>query len=67
MPAAWDDSCERGGHMGWEILVGRSLAFGLHPLAAWPRLSTSARALLIAAYCGAGYAIVLTALLLLNG
>jgi hypothetical protein len=53
------------GRMAWETLLGRSVAFGLHPLAAWPRLSSGARALLIAGYCGAGYAIVLAMLLLL--
>ena len=52
--------------MAWEILLGRSVAFGLHPLAAWPRLNRRARALLIAAYCGTGYTIVLAALLLLG-
>ena len=51
--------------MNWELLVGRSLAFGVHPMAAWPRLSRSGRVLLIAGYCGASYAAVLAALLAL--
>jgi hypothetical protein len=51
--------------MAWEVIVGRSLAFGIHPVAAWPRISNRARAAMIAAYFGAGYAIVLTTLLFL--
>jgi hypothetical protein len=51
--------------MPWDVLVGRSAAFCLHPRAAWPRLSRSGRALLVGAYCGLGYTVVLTTLLML--
>jgi hypothetical protein len=49
--------------MPLEILVGRSLAFCLHPSAAWRRLPVSGRVLLLAAYFAGGYVAVLTFLL----
>ena len=48
--------------MPFEIVVGRALAFGLHPVAAWERLPASRRALLVAAYLSASYLLVLAAL-----
>jgi len=45
-----------------EILLGRSLAFCLHPTAAWRVLPPTRRALLVGAYFGAGYVGVLVAL-----
>jgi len=51
--------------MSWETRVGRSLAFGVHPRAAWPRLTLTSRALLVTGYAVASYAIVLAILLLL--
>ena len=48
-----------------EILLGRALAFGVHPYAAWARLTLRGRALLVGGYCGASYAIVLGLLLAL--
>jgi hypothetical protein len=50
--------------MALEILIGRSLAFCLHPSAAWRVLSPARRLLLVGAYAGAGYISVLTVLLL---
>lgn len=49
--------------MTWELLLGRSVAFCLHPSAAWRVLSHSGRALMLAAYFGAGYLGVLVTLL----
>ena len=48
-----------------ETLIGRSLAFCLHPSAAWRILTPARRLLLLAAYFGAGYVTVLSALLAL--
>ena len=45
------------------MVVGRLLAYCAHPALAWRRVSTSDRALIVAAYAAAGYALVLTALL----
>jgi hypothetical protein len=44
------------------IIIGRSLACGLHPFAAWHRLPASGRALLIAGYVSASYLAVLALL-----
>jgi len=44
------------------ILVGRSLAFAVHPAAAWTRLSRRGRAAIVASYALTSYAIVLTML-----
>ncbi len=44
------------------VVIGRSLAFGLHPLASWRRLPTPGRVLLVAAYVSAGYVAGLTLL-----
>jgi hypothetical protein len=49
--------------MALEILIGRSLAFCLHPSAAWRVLPPARRALLVGAYFGAAYVGVLVALL----
>lgn len=51
--------------MSAEILIGRWLAFCAHPCAAWPRLTTRGRTLLVAAYVGLGYAGALAALIVL--
>jgi hypothetical protein len=48
--------------MRLEVVVGRALAFCIHPFAAWQRLPTSGRVLLLAAYASASYVIVLSAL-----
>lgn len=45
-----------------ERFVGRSLAFCVHPYAAWPRLPLRGRALIVGAYFGAAYTAVLLAL-----
>jgi hypothetical protein len=42
-----------------DVLLGRSLAFCLHPYAAWHRLPSRGRALLACAYFGFGYALTL--------
>jgi hypothetical protein len=50
--------------MSVEIVVGRALAFCVHPRAAWGILPPSGRALVIAAYACAGYVACLSALML---
>src|SRR5262245_47143706 len=62
--AEWNPSCPSV-DVPLEVVVGRALALGVHPLAAWRRLPTSGRVLLVAAYVGASYLIVLTALLMI--
>ena len=47
-----------------EVLIGRGLAFCAHPFAAWRRLPPAGRALIVAAYFGAGYVGVLAGLLI---
>jgi hypothetical protein len=42
--------------MAWEIQLGRLLAHCRHPTRAWRRVSRVERALIVAAYFGAGYA-----------
>jgi len=42
-----------------EVLIGRSAALCIHPLAAWRSRSRIDRALLVISYVGIGYAIVL--------
>jgi hypothetical protein len=49
--------------MSFELLIGRGLAFCVHPTAAWRVLSTTGRALVVAAYACAAYVVVLGALL----
>ncbi len=51
--------------MPLEIAIGRGLALCLHPTAAWRIVSARGRALLVAAYVGAGYLAVLGVLLVL--
>lgn len=50
--------------MSFDLLIGRSLAFCVHPYAAWRRLDARGRTLLVGAYFGASYTAVLAALLL---
>jgi hypothetical protein len=50
--------------MSVDLLIGRGLAFCVHPTAAWRVLSTPGRAFVVAAYAGAAYVAVLGALLL---
>jgi hypothetical protein len=50
--------------MNIDLLIGRGLAFCVHPRAAWRVLSTPGRAFVVAAYAGAGYVAVLGVLLL---
>jgi len=57
----WNPYCRPVG-MPFEIVMGRGLAFCVHPIAAWRRLPKSGRALLLTAYVSASYVIVLTAL-----
>jgi hypothetical protein len=49
---------------GIDVLIGRSLAMCAHPYAAWRRHSTTGRVVVFLAYLGAGYAVVLGALLI---
>ena len=48
--------------MPWDILVGRSLAFCVHPVAGWGRLTASGRMLVVTAYFGASYVLILAIL-----
>jgi hypothetical protein len=50
--------------MSVELLIGRGLAFCVHPAAAWRVLSAPGRAFVVAAYAGAAYVAVLGVLLL---
>jgi len=45
-----------------EVVLGRSLAYAIHPSAAWRHLQPAGRAALVAAYFGASYAGALVAL-----
>jgi hypothetical protein len=45
-----------------ELLLGRTLAFCVHPVAAWPVLSKPWRALILTAYAAAGYILTFGAL-----
>jgi hypothetical protein len=47
-----------------DLLIGRALAWCVHPAAAWRRLPARGRALLVAAYVSASYMTVLTLLFL---
>jgi hypothetical protein len=49
-----------------EIMNGKSLAICLHPVAAWLTRSQRKRLVLVGGYVGAGYVVVLVALLLLS-
>ena len=49
-----------------EVLIGQSLAACVHPLAAWRSTARAFRVLLLAGYFAAGYAAVLTTMLLLK-
>jgi hypothetical protein len=49
-----------------EILIGRSLAVCVHPVAAWQRGSRRMRAQVVIGYFAASYAIVLSALEMLS-
>jgi hypothetical protein len=47
-----------------EVLIGRSLAACIHPMAAWQSRARSFRVLLVAGYFFAGYVTVLAAIAL---
>jgi hypothetical protein len=54
--------------MTLDVFLGRSLAFCVHPSAAWMRLTARGRTLLIGAYFAASYVVVLALLFtLFNG
>ena len=48
--------------MSVDIVIGRTLACCVHPAAAWRRLSTSGRILIVAMYFAVGYCAVLALL-----
>jgi hypothetical protein len=48
----------------FDVLLGRSAAFCLHPFLAWRRLPATGRVLLVGAYFGGSYVAVLAALLI---
>ncbi len=50
----------------FEVLIGRSLAVLVHPVAAWRQFSTRRRVLLVVAYSAVAYVTVLSALLALH-
>jgi len=45
------------------MVLGRFLAYCTHPAAAWRRVPKGDRALIVAAYFGAGYLVTLAALI----
>ena len=45
-----------------EIVIGRTLAMMVHPYAAWRTRSAKGRAVVVASYIAAGYAVVLALL-----
>jgi hypothetical protein len=49
-----------------EVLIGRSLAVCVHPLAAWRANARKDRLLVLAGYFTAAYAVALSALVLLS-
>jgi hypothetical protein len=51
--------------MPFEIVIGRYAAWCLHPVAAWRVVKGSGRALIVATYAGASFAVTLVTLLLL--
>jgi hypothetical protein len=48
-----------------EVLIGRSLAACVHPMAAWQSKARSFRLLLVAGYFAVGYVTVLVAITLI--
>ena len=52
--------------MALEVVIGRWLAFCVHPTAAWRLLPPSGRCLMAASYAAASYAAALSLLLLLQ-
>ena len=58
----WEQPLLGNSGMPLDVAIGRSLACCVHPSAAWRQLPTSRLVLLIAAYAGAGYLVVLTLL-----
>ena len=48
--------------MPLDVVIGRALAFSVHPSASWRRLPASGRVLLVAAYVSASYVTVLAVL-----
>ena len=48
-----------------EVLIGRSLAACIHPMAAWQSRARSFRVLLVAGYFAMGYMTVLAAIALM--
>jgi hypothetical protein len=49
--------------MPFDVVIGRALAWCVHPFASWRRLPASGRVLLVAAYVSASYVSVLALLL----
>jgi hypothetical protein len=47
------------------MVIGRCLAYCVHPAAAWLRLPRRGRVLLLTAYFGAGYMLTLATLLII--
>jgi hypothetical protein len=60
----WRQSCVSGNGMTFDLLLGRGLAFCVHPMAAWRVLSAPGRTFVVVAYAGAAYVAVLGVLLL---
>ncbi|HEY7498834.1 MAG TPA: hypothetical protein VH740_09990 [Vicinamibacterales bacterium] len=50
--------------MPWDVIIGRGLAFCLHPQAAWRVASRAGRLFVVCAYAGAGYVATMAVLLL---
>jgi hypothetical protein len=61
--SAWHRGAYR---YGGAIILGRTAAACVHPIAAWRIISTSWRFLVLLAYVAASYVLVLTGLLVLS-
>jgi hypothetical protein len=52
--------------MPWEVIIGRALAFCVHPVAAWHSTTRVGRAFVVFAYAAGGFLTTLTALIVLE-
>ncbi len=58
---SWNRCCSAS-PVPLDVVIGRALAWCVHPSASWRRLPASGRVLLVAAYVSASYVTVLTLL-----
>jgi hypothetical protein len=50
--------------MPWELIIGRGIAYCLHPQKAWRVLTKSGRLMVVCAYAGAAFTATMAVLLL---